>query len=107
MKKILVIIALLVVAGACATTPTPPTTNANVASTPAAVALTEADAVAKEKAIWDSITKKDYTAFADMLAEDQLEVLDEAVHDKAASVAGVKDFEPTDLTFADWKYLPV
>jgi hypothetical protein len=107
MKKILVIITLTIVAGACATTPTTTTTNANVASTPAAVALTEADAIAKEKAIWDAIVKKDYVAFADMLAEDQLEVLDEAVHDKAASVAGVKEFEPTDLTFADWKYLPI
>jgi hypothetical protein len=108
MKKIFVIISVLALAAACATTPTtPPPADANVASTPAPVALTEADAIAKEKAIWDTITTKDYVAFGDMLAADQLEVMDVAVHDKAASIADVKDFEPAELTFADWKFLPI
>jgi len=69
--------------------------------------MTEADAVAKEKAIWDTIKIKDYDAFANMLAEDQLEVTGEGVFDKAGSIASVKEFEPTDLTFSDWKFLSI
>jgi len=69
--------------------------------------MTEADAIAKEKAIWETIKVKDYEAFGSMLASDQLEVLDVGVHDKAASIAGVKDFEPSEVVFSDWKHLPI
>lgn len=107
MKKILVIVSTLIVAVACAAPPTnqPPSTNANMATAPAAVAMTEADAIAKEKAIWDTIKNKDYEAFGNMLADDQVEVMGEAVNDKAGSLAGIKDFEPSEVTFSDWKFL--
>lgn len=111
MKKILVLVSMLVIAAACAAPPTnqpalDTNRNANLAAT-SAPAVTEADATAKEKAIWEAIKQKDYTAFADMLADDQVEVLSDGVHDKAASVAGVKDFEPSEVNFSDWKYLPI
>jgi hypothetical protein len=107
MKKILVIVSMLIVAVACAAPPTNTPSNANVATAPAAVAMTEADAIAKEKAIWDSIKNKDYEAFGNMLADDQLEVMGEAVNDKAGSLAGIKDFEPTEVNFSDWKFLSI
>ncbi len=107
MKKILVSIAALTVLAACAAPPATPPTAPVAASSPAEPALTEADATAKEKAIWDAIKNKDYTGFADMLAADQLEILAEGVMDKNASVEGVRQFEPTDVTFSDWKYLPI
>ncbi|HEY6233273.1 MAG TPA: nuclear transport factor 2 family protein [Pyrinomonadaceae bacterium] len=110
MKKMFVALAALIFAAACGTPTTntpPPTLNANSAATPSAAVPTEADAIAKEKAVWDTIKIKDYDAFANMLAEDQLEVMGEAVYDKAGSVASVKEFEPTDLTFSDWKFLSV
>jgi hypothetical protein len=110
MKKILVIVSALILAAACAAPPTnqpTSTANTNSAETPSAVAMTEADAIAKEKAIWDAIKTKDYEAFANMLADDQLEVMGESVNDKAASIAGVKDFEPTETTFSDWKFLSI
>jgi len=69
--------------------------------------MTEADAIAKEKAIWDTLTKKDYDGFAAMLDSGQLEVTAEGVQDKAASIAMVKDFEPSETTFSDWKFLPI
>ena len=46
--------------------------------------MTEADAIAKEKAIWEAIKQKDYVAFGDMLAEDQVEVLSDGVQTKLA-----------------------
>jgi hypothetical protein len=42
-----------------------------------------------------------------MLATDQVEVSGMSVNDKAASVEGVKKFEPTEVTFSDWKVLPI
>lgn len=108
MKKILVIISALIVAAACAAPPTnreAAPANANVATAPAAV--TEADAVAKEKAAWDAIKNKDYEAFGNMLDEGQVEVTGEAVNDKAASIANVKVFEPSDVNFSDWKFLSI
>ena len=109
MKKILLIVSTLIFLAACAAPPTnnEVVTNRNSAPETAPPAITEAEATAKEKAIWEAIKSKDYDAFAGMLASDQLEVLDVGVHDKAASVEGVKQFEPSELTFSDWKFLPI
>lgn len=114
MKKSLALVSFLVFALACAAPPTnrdvASDTNRNdnlVANKPAATALTEADAIAKEQAIWDTIKNKDYVAFASMLADNQVEVVGEGTHDKAATVAAVKDFEPSEIKFSDWKYLPI
>ena len=106
MKKIFLLIAALILTAACGA----PSTNreaAAPANTPAAPAMTEADAIAKEKAIWDTVKNKDYEAFGNMLADDQLEVTGEVVSDKAGSIAAVKDFEPSELTFSDWKFLSI
>lgn len=111
MKKIFLFVSALIFAAACAAPPANrevvSDTNRNSATETALPAITEADAIAKEKAIWDAIKSKDYDAFADMLASDELEVLDDGVHDKAASIEGVKQFEPSELTFSDWKFLPI
>ncbi len=34
-----------------------------------------------------------------------MEVTSEEVHDKAGTLASIKEFEPTEVTFADWKFL--
>src|SRR2546421_3385931 len=112
MKKILILVSMLTVAAACAAPPSNQPTldtnrNANVAANTSAPTVSEADAIAKEKAIWDTIKQKDYEAFADMLAEDQVEVATDGVHDKAGSIAGVKQFEPSEVNFSDWKFLPI
>ena len=111
MKKTVAFVSLLILAVACTAPPTnrvasEPNRNAN-ATAPTVMTMTEADAIAKEKAIWEAIRTKDYEAFGNMLATDQIEVLDVAVHDKAASIAGVKDFEPSEVTFSDWKYVSI
>jgi hypothetical protein len=108
MKKTFLLITVLILTGACAT---PPPANREAAppaaASPAAVAMTEADAIAKEKAIWDTIKNKDWDAFGNMLAEDQMEVTGEGVSDKTASIASVKKFEPTEVVFSDWKFLSI
>ncbi|HKR60082.1 MAG TPA: nuclear transport factor 2 family protein [Pyrinomonadaceae bacterium] len=112
MKKTLAVVSFLVLAIACAAPPTnrdvaETNRNANVTAEKTAPVMTEADAIAKEKAIWESIKNKDYDAFGSMLAPEQIEVLDVAVHDKAGSIEAVKEFEPNELAFSDWKYLTI
>lgn len=109
MKKILALVSFLVVAAACTTEPTTNTvtnSNANTAVSKS-TAPSEADITAKEKAVWDTLKKKDYDAFGNMLASDYIEVTDEGIFDKAGIVANVKDFNVTDATFSDWKMLPI
>ncbi|MGH9970402.1 MAG: DUF4440 domain-containing protein [Pyrinomonadaceae bacterium] len=114
MKKIFVLVSLLVLAGACAAPSTnrdaAVSTNANTNSTAeksTSATVSEADAIAKEKAIWETIKNKDYAAFGNMLASDQAEVVPDGVYDKARTIAAVKEFEPTETTFSDWKFLPI
>ncbi len=112
MKKTLTLVLALIVLAACAAPPTnrdgavDTNRNANRAAD-AAPAITEADAIAKEKAIWDAIKTKDYAGFEGMLADNFVEVLSEGVIDKAGSLAGVKQFEPSEINFSDWKFLSI
>jgi hypothetical protein len=110
MKKILALVTFLVVAAACSTEPPagPPASNANrAASAPPAAGLSEADATAKEKAVWETIKKKDYDGFGSMLTSDYVEVGGDGIFDKAGVIAYVKDLAVTDVTFSGWKLLPV
>lgn len=110
MKKILVLVSLLLLAVACATQPSgnkDMTSNANKSGEMKSAAPSEADIIAKEKASWDAVKKKDWDGFGKMLAADYIEALDDGVHDKAASLEGVKDLELSDATFADWKMLTI
>lgn len=109
MKKILALVSFLVVAAACATQPTTNTATSSNANTTAAksTAPSEADITAKEKAVWDTLKKRDYDAFGNMLASDYLEVGDDGVFDKAGIIADLKDLTLTDATFSDWKMLPI
>lgn len=109
MKKIFGLALALSFIAACAAPPANnvAVTNVNSAVETAPPAITEADAFAKEKAVWEAVRAKDYESFANLLAADQIEVLDDGVHDKAASVEGVKQFEPSEVTFSDWKFLSI
>jgi hypothetical protein len=110
MKRVIAGICFLVLAAACATQPPAnnvvSNSNANAnksGETRTAATVSEADIIAREKAAWDVIKKKDWDGFAKTMASDYLEVLDDGVHDKAAALQSIKDFELTDATFADWK----
>ena len=115
MKRLILVVAMLVGLSACSTTPTTNTsntantnasTNANTSATPKAEAATPSDAItAREKEIWDKIKTKDYAGFGDMLTDDFIYIAPDGIYDKAKTVNDVKGFEPTELTFSDWKVL--
>ena len=107
MKKLLLFVSLLVLGAECATQPAGNsnlTANMNKAGEMKSTAApSEADLIAKEKSAWDAFNKKDAEAFGKMVTADYVEVLDRGVMDKAQSIAGMKDFEITDVSFSDWK----
>jgi hypothetical protein len=111
MKKILVMMSVLIVAVACA----PPSTNRQASNTstnsssdsPVVTGISEADAIAKEKATWEALKTKNYDAFADMLASDFAEVGSDGVYDKSRIVTYLKDLDFTDVSFANWKLIPI
>lgn len=108
MKKFLVLILSLVLVAACAVPPTnreAAPVNSSDRGAASVAPLTEAEAIAKEKAVWDVLKAKNYDAFGAMLATDYLEVGPDGVYDKAGIIARLRDLEFTDATFADWKLL--
>lgn len=107
MKKILAFVTLLIVAAAC--NPAPPANPPASTATPAKATapISEADAIAREKATWDAIKKKDSDAFANLLASDYIEAGGDGVFDKAGIVAYLKDLTLNEVTFADWKLMPI
>ncbi|HJR07631.1 MAG TPA: nuclear transport factor 2 family protein [Pyrinomonadaceae bacterium] len=87
-------------------------TNANAAAANSNANLSTAsggavaDAItAKEKQIWDALKNKDHDAFGKMLASDMIYVSSDGVYDKAATLNGLKEFAPTEITLSDWKTL--
>jgi len=115
MKRTVLLAALLVAASACAapapsnnaTTSNRPPANTSPApaSTPAASLVTEADALAREKQVYDALKAKNYDAFAAMLADDQVYVSGSGVQDKATTLKGISVFAPTEVTLSDVKLL--
>ena len=110
MKKILALVSLLVLAAACGG----PSTNREAASnanmtpeTKAPTRMADDEAAAREKTSWDAIKRKDYDALGNILPTDYIEVESEAVYDKKSAMAFYKDFNLSDVTFSDWKTLPV
>jgi hypothetical protein len=116
MKRI-TLLALVVLAASSCTTTTQPTgnanANANTSASPSATPKAESNTVsadtiiAREKEIWDKIKTKNPEAFSAMLADDFIYVTEDGVYDRAGTTDGIKQLAPTDISFADWKVVPV
>jgi hypothetical protein len=74
-----------------------PTPEAKPAESPSG------DPIAREKQVWDALKSKNYDAFANFLAEDQIEVEETGVLDKAGSVKGVQEFDASKAALSDFK----
>ncbi|MDX6610904.1 MAG: hypothetical protein QOD75_90 [Blastocatellia bacterium] len=109
MKKLFALVSFLVLAAACTTEPPVNKAPVNANTTPAksTAPVSEADATAREKAVWDALKKKDMDAFGNMLATDYIEVSDDGVFNKAAIINELKDLAVSDVSFSDWKMLPI
>jgi hypothetical protein len=106
MKKMAVFVFLLMLAAACATQPSENKdmgSNASKGDTKSTAAPSEAAIEAIEKAGWDDIKKKDWDALGKLFASDFMEVLDDGAHDKAGTLAALRDLELSDVSYSDWK----
>ena len=81
--------------------------NANKTTETKVASITEAEAVAKEKEVWASLEKKDYNAFAALLADDFIYVTGDGAHDKADTVKAINGLSFSNLVMSDWKFVPV
>jgi hypothetical protein len=110
MKKTLTFVCLVIFATACSTptenTNHSATTNTNTATKSAPAPVTEADAIAKEKAAWEAFKAKD-TGFTNMLTSDAITVVPEAVYDRDATAQMMRDYELTEYSLSDWKFLSI
>jgi hypothetical protein len=61
------------------------------------------DPIAREKQVWETFKKKDYEAFASFLAEDQIEVEESGVSDKAGTIKGVSQADLSKAMLSDFK----
>lgn len=77
--------------------------NANTSATTGDSAAIIAEVTAKEKQLWDTLKNRDHDAFAKMMSSDSVYVSSDGVHDKTATVNGVKPFAPTEVNLSDWK----
>lgn len=112
MKKTLLFVSLLLIAaayGSCTNIPTNTSnTNANAPLTSkTATGVSQDEIVAKEKAGWDAIKKKDWDALGKLLTSDFIDVEDDGVFDKAGSIASLKNYDLSDVTFSNWKMLTI
>lgn len=64
-----------------------------------------AEVTAREKQLWDALKNRDHEAFGKMLSDDSIYVSSDVIGDKAATINGVKNFAPTEITLSDWKTL--
>ena len=85
------------------------TTNANATTTasPATATVSEATITDQEKQVWDALKRKDNAAFGNLLADNFVYVSSDNITDKAGTINGTKDFNPTDVTLSDWKFVPI
>ncbi|HEX8069913.1 MAG TPA: nuclear transport factor 2 family protein [Pyrinomonadaceae bacterium] len=116
MKRLLVLAALVAPLWGCAQpaeapgNTNAPTANTNTAASPAtttAAAPTEAAITDREKAVWDALKRKDYAAFGDMMADEFVIVSEDGIENKQQMMTEIKNFAPTDVTFSDWRFLPI
>jgi hypothetical protein len=83
--------------------PSTKTETKATASPMASPGMTTSDAEANEKLVWDSFKARNYDAFASYLANDFVEVEEDAVYDKTGSVKAVQGFDMSKTELSDWK----
>ncbi len=79
--------------------------NTNTAATPAAspAAVTDAEIIAVDREIWETVKAKNWDAFAAHLGDDAITVMQDGVYSKAQTLEGLKKFDLTEYTLSDMK----
>ena len=109
MKKLLAVVISALACAACGapieTTNKSAATNANRSGE--TMPLSDAEVIAKEKEVWNAVRQKDFESFKKIMAGDGIYVSHHGVLDPAGTIKETKELDLTDLTFSDWKVLPI
>jgi hypothetical protein len=81
----------------------PANANANANANATTGGATAAEVTAREKQLWDTLKNRDHEGFGKMLASELVYVSSDVIGDKAATIAGLKNFAPTEVNLSDWK----
>ena len=84
-----------------------PATNANAAASPTPAQAASADHVERERQLYDTIKRKDWDAFARHLADDQIYVSSDGVHDRARTLEMVRGLDLAEITLTDARVVNV
>ncbi|HEV2914747.1 MAG TPA: nuclear transport factor 2 family protein [Pyrinomonadaceae bacterium] len=84
-------------------TPAPAPGSVSSSSSSSTSSSLEETLIAREKAVWEAIKKKDLATFGGYLAEDMVYVNKDGVHSKADTVKGIEASPMPELTLDDWK----
>lgn len=112
MRRLIAVTLLALAASACATGPTGDANyqaaNTNAAPpAPTPAAFSESDIIENEKRLWEAIKSKNSEAFAAMLAEEQMYVTSDGIHDKSQTVEAIKKLNLTESSLSDFKVVRV
>lgn len=108
MKNLLaVVISMLALAACAAPTGTNKSPSTNASKAGETMAISDADVIAKEKQAWDTVRQKDFESFKKIMAIDGIYVSHHGVLDPAGTIKETSELDLTDLTFSDWKVLPI
>src|SRR5260370_36069169 len=109
MKGLLLILACALALAACAapTETTNKPSNVSIVPEKKSLAMSEAETINKEKEAWDAVRKKDPDSFRTIMADDGIYVSHHGVLDPSGTIEETKELDLTDLTFSDWKVLPI
>lgn len=80
-----------------------PQAGASPAAEAKPAATNEDEAITRERQVWDAIKKRDYVAFANFLADDQIQVEAESVNDKVGSVNGIQKIDLSSAALSNFK----
>src|SRR5207253_3363781 len=67
----------------------------------------DGDVMAKEEQAWEAVQRKDFESFKKIMAGDGVYVSHHGVLDPAGIVRETAELELTDLSFSDWKVVPI
>lgn len=111
MMKLIAVIMFALIAAACTaptgTTNKPEATNANALAEKKSLPMSDAEIINEEKEAWDAVRKRDFDGFRKIMAGDGIYVSHHGVLDPTGTIKETRELDLTDLTFSDWKVLPI
>src|SRR5436309_2594851 len=107
MKKLLAVFISVLALAACSAPTEMTNKSSSKNASKAGETISDADVIAKEKQAWDAVRRKDFETFKKIMAGDGVYVSHHGVLDPAGTIKETKELDLTDLTFSDWKVVPI